>query len=109
MKYTFLFILLFSFISIKSHVNSLILSKSKEVVSLDLGNNNLSLHMCKIQIVDELTTETLVGVKNRNTYSDLDGILLVDKDKPISLEFISYEKLNTIVKNDTIIKMNSIK
>lgn len=168
MKYTFLFILLLAFISVKSQTTSLLLGKIldektnspiasvdvkityspwnmskitvsdkkgifsvsnlspggpytvkfscneyedqiRELSSLDLGSNNLSLHMRKIKIVDELTNETLVGVKNGNTYSDLDGILLVDKDKPISLEFISYEKLNTIVKNDTIIKMSSIK
>ena len=168
MKYTFLFILLLSFFSIKAQTTSLLLgrildekndlpianvdvkityspwnsSKStvsnkkgifsvsnlspggpytvkfscneyedqiRELSSLDLGSNNLSLHMRKIKIVDEKTNETLAGVKNGNNYSDLDGILLVDKDKPIYLELISYEKLNTIVKNDTIIKMSSVK
>ena len=167
MKYTFLFILLLSFFSIKAQTTSLLLGRVldeknlpiasvdvkityspwnmskttvsdkkgffsasnlspggpytvkfscneyedqiRELSSLDLGSNNLSLHMRKIKIVDELTNETLVGVKNGNTYSDLDGMLLVDKDKPIYLEFISYEKLNTIVKNDTIIKMSSVK
>lgn len=83
--------------------------QTRELSSLDLGSNNLSLHMRKIKIVDELTNETLVGVKNGNSYSNLDGILLVDKDKQISLELISYEKLNTIIKNDTIIKMSSVK
>lgn len=87
MKYAFLFILLFSFIS-----------------TLGLEHN-----LIKVKIVDNLTNEILVGVKSGNKYSDLDGIVLIEKDKLISLELISYEKLNIMIKNDTIIKMNTIK
>jgi hypothetical protein len=62
-----------------------------------------------IIIVDESTNETLVGVKNNNNYSDLDGILKINKGDSINLELISYEKLIiSSIKNDTIIKMSKI-
>ena len=62
MKYAFLFILLFSFSS-----------------TLSLEHN-----LIKVKIVDNLTNEILVGVKSGNKYSDLDGIVLIEKDKLIS-------------------------
>jgi len=94
MKYTFLFIALFVVFT---------------TFSKDKGTKIESTQEVYITIVDDITNETLVGVKNGSKYSNLDGKIKVNKDDSISLEFISYEKLNTIVKNDTIIKMSSIK
>jgi hypothetical protein len=94
MKYTFLFIALLIVFTTFSKDKGLKSEPAQEIY---------------ITIIDDITKETLVGVKNGSTYSNLDGKIKVNKGEEVSLEFISYEKLNTIVKNDTIIKMSSIK
>ena len=91
MKYTFLVLSLISILTLTT-------------LSSKTPNQGITIH-----IVDSATNESLAGVKIGNKYSDLDGHLLVRKDESISLELISYEKLNTTVKKDTIIKMSSIK
>jgi len=86
------------------------------LLSLNLISNNkkeiktISNQEIYIKIVDQKTNEYLVGVKNNDKYSNFDGVLKVNKGENISLELVSYEKVNiTSIKNDTIIKMNIIK
>jgi hypothetical protein len=68
------------------------------------------LNMITIKIVDIDTKEELFAVKNIDQYTDFNGEIKINKGDSISLELISYEKVNIkSVSNDTIIGISRLK
>ena len=74
-------------------------------------NTAKSIDKVKITIVDEKTSEKLVGVLDKKTlnYSDINGQLLLNNGNSLNLNLISYEEMNIKnIRNDTIIKMKPL-
>src|ERR1035437_5032512 len=102
-----LIFLLFSFIILNvSTKNNVKHEYYNEIKNSTTYNNQIS-----IKLIDNVTLESLPGVKCGNKYSDLNGVLKINKGDIITLNFISYQKILLCnIKNDTIIKMtNNIK
>lgn len=66
-------------------------------------------NIINLKIIDINTKEELYAVKNIDKYSDFDGNMKITKGDSISLELISYEKLNiNNIQSDTIIEMSKV-
>ena len=69
-----------------------------------------SMNNISITIVDDNTSEVLVGVKDLNSgaYSDLNGRIYVEKNSTVRLHLISYnDTLVSSLSNGEIIKLSN--
>lgn len=70
---------------------------------------NSEINMINIKIIDIDTKEELIGVKNKDKYTNFEGEIKINKGDSILLELISYEKINIkSIQKDTIIGMSKL-
>jgi hypothetical protein len=62
----------------------------------------------KLTFVDDSTMERLVGVKVDNSYSDLDGNILVTMDDTINISYVCYQPQKIKPETDMVVKLKQV-